>query len=494
MSEFIDEIKDTVKKYGMLERGQSLCVAVSGGIDSMVLLRVLYALKDELSLKLSVCHVNHNLRGTESRRDLAFVRDASRSMGLRFVSRTLKKGELLKQKGVSLQSLARDKRFLALEEAMRELQADAIALGHNADDSVETFLMRVLKGCGLKGLCGIPPKRGLFVRPLIETSRVEIERYAKKEGVRHVEDSTNRTGKYLRNSIRLKLIPFIERRYNPAIKDTVLRTQAVLQRDESFIEGTAKAAYLSTVIEQGRGIVVFDRKKLLSLHEAIGARVFLTATRSIKAKGDKEEYARTVEDFLSLARGARPNAIIKLHERLYARREYDKVFVSRTKPNSPQRKSEVRLKAPGRTKFGEFEFTATVMNKRPKDFSSDKRFPPDSRRFGVPTRRVGRAPRKGGQGGLTTAYFDFKSLAGLLKIRTFRRGDRMAPLGMKGHKKLKDIFADEKVPMAGRRELPVITAGDDVLWVVGLRQSELFKVTEKTGKTLKIEASGSNLR
>lgn len=462
MSEFINKIKNTVKKYNMLERGQSLCVAVSGGVDSMVLLRVLYVLKDELFLKLSVCHVNHNLRGSESRRDLAFVRDASRKMGLRFMSKTLEKGELTIRKGVSLQSLARDKRFRALEEAMKELQADAIVLGHNADDSVETFLMRVLKGCGLKGLCGIPPKRGPFVRPLIETSREEIERYAKQESIRYVEDSTNRTDKYLRNSVRLKLLPFIERHYNPAIKDTVLRTQSVLQRDEAFIEETSKAAYLSTVIEEGKGFVAFDRENLLSLHEAIGARVFLMAAQSVKAKGGREEYAHMVEDFLSVARGARPNATIKLHEGLYARREYDKVFVSRLKPRSSLRKVEVRLKAPGRTKFGEFEFRASVMNKRPKDFSSDK----------------------------TTAYFDFKSLSAPLKIRTFRHGDRMAPLGMKGRKKVKDIFVDEKVPMAGRRETPIITAGDDVVWVTGLRQSELFKVKEGTGKILKIEISG----
>ena len=475
MNLFIDKVKDTIKKYGMLKRGRSLCVAVSGGVDSMVLLRVLYVLKDELFLKLSVCHVNHNLRGSESRRDLAFVRDASRKMGFRFMSTTLKKGELTIRKGVSLQSLARDKRFRALEEAMKELQADAIVLGHNADDSVETFLMRVLKGCGLKGLCGIPPKRGPFVRPLIETSREEIERYAKQESIRYVEDSTNRTDKYLRNSVRLKLLPFIERHYNPAIKDTVLRTQSVLQRDEAFIEETSKAAYLSTVIEEGKGFVAFDRENLLSLHEAIGARVFLMAAQSVKAKGGREEYAHMVEGFLSVARGARPNATIKLHEGLYARREYDKVFVSRLKPRSSLRKVEVRLKAPGRTKFGEFEFRASVMNKRPKDFSSDKRFLPFL---------------KGGQEGLTTAYFDFKSLSAPLKIRTFRHGDRITPLGMKGRKKVKDIFVDEKVPMAGRRETPIITAGDDILWVTGLRQSELFKVKEGTGKILKIEISG----
>src|SRR3989337_1428603 len=143
MSEFVNKIKNTIKKYNMLERGRSLCVAVSGGIDSMTLLTALYRLKDELSLDISVCHVNHNLRAAESRRDLAFVRDASQRLGLRFVSKTLKKGELTIRKGVSLQSLARDKRFRALEEAMKELQADAIALGHNSDDSVETFFIRV---------------------------------------------------------------------------------------------------------------------------------------------------------------------------------------------------------------------------------------------------------------------------------------------------------------------------------------------------------------
>ncbi|MEK7313709.1 MAG: tRNA lysidine(34) synthetase TilS [Deltaproteobacteria bacterium] len=485
MSEFINKIKNTIKKYNMFESGRNLCVAVSGGVDSMVLLRALYALKDELSLNLSVCHVNHNLRGAESRRDLAFVRDASQKMGLRFVSKTLKKGELTIRKGVSLQSLARDKRFRALEEAMKELQADAIVLGHNADDSVETFLMRVLKGCGLKGLCGIPPKRGPFVRPLIEISRAEVDWYAKKEGVRHVEDSTNKTDKYLRNSVRLKLIPFIERHYNPAIKATILRTQSVLQRDEAFIEETAKAAYLSAVVEEEKGVVALDRGMLLSLHEALSARVFLMAAQSVKAKGDKEEYAHSVEDFLSVVRGARPNAIIKLHEGLYARREYDKVFVSRTKPRSLLRKVEVRLKAPGRTKFGGFEFTASVMNKRPKDFSSDKRFPPDPRRLAW-------VPRKGGQEGLMTAYFDLKSLSAPLKIRTFRHGDRIIPLGMKGRKKLKDIFVDEKVSAGKRLKTPVITAGGEVAWVVGFRQSELFKVTEKTGKTLKVEVSGDS--
>src|SRR3990170_759609 len=115
MNEFVNKIKNTIKKHNMLERGQSLCVAASGGIDSMTLLTALYRLKDELSLELSVCHVNHNLRGAESRRDLAFVRDASKKLGIKFVSRTLKKGELTGQKGVSLQSAARDKRFRALE-------------------------------------------------------------------------------------------------------------------------------------------------------------------------------------------------------------------------------------------------------------------------------------------------------------------------------------------------------------------------------------------
>ena len=218
------------------------------------------------------------------------------------------------------------------------------------------------------------------------------------------------------------------------------------------------------------------------------------AAQSVKAKGGREEYSHTVDDFLSMAGGGRPNAVIKLHQGLYARREYDTVFVSRTKPRSLLRKVEVRLKAPGRTKWNGFEFRTSIMNKRPKDFSSDKRFPPDPRRFGVPTRRVGRVPRKGGQGRLTTAYFDFKSLSAPLKIRTFRHGDRIMPLGMKGRKKLKDIFVDEKVSAGKRLKTPVITAGGEVAWVVGLRQSELFKVTEETGKTLKIEVSGSSLR
>lgn len=449
--------RDTIRRLGMLRKGDSVIAAVSGGADSAVMLRLLCSVRDELDLKLSVCHLNHNMRGAESRRDLEFVKKEAARLGLRFFGKTLRKGSL-GIKGRSTQEAAREARYAFLAEAAKKAGAGKIALGHTLDDQAETVLLRLLKGSSLSGLSGIPPVREPFIRPLIEVKREEIERYAKAEAIKFVTDSTNRTAKYLRNSVRLSLIPFIESNYNRSIKETLARTASVLAVDNAFIEKAATEAFKATLIERGKNRVVLERLKLNGLHPAVSSRVFLKAAGEFDSETQSALTSAHVEAFLSIAEGRSPSASIRLPGGAIARREYERLIITKgaaVKTNT----SGKRLKVPGRTMLpGMGEFESEVLDKRPKSLLT----------------------------GDDIVYLDMDEAGEGLYIRTMRPGDRMVPFGMDGHKKVKDILIDAKVPREDRQSLPLLLKGEEVVWVPGVRRSGLLKITPRTKRVLKV--------
>src|SRR3990170_7905509 len=204
----------------MLSGGQTVVAAVSGGAGSVVMTHLLLELSEELGLRLIAAHMDHGLRGEESRRDHDFVKGLAKRLGLEFVSKRLKKGEL-KGLGGSPQEAARVKRYAFFSDVALKYKAQRVSLGHTSDDQAETVIMRLLKGSSLSGLSGIPPVRGVFVRPLIQSIRASIEEYAREHGIAFVTDYTNLTVKYLRNRVRLELLPKLAKEYNPSIKETL---------------------------------------------------------------------------------------------------------------------------------------------------------------------------------------------------------------------------------------------------------------------------------
>lgn len=456
MPGLIQQVKQTIKEREMLSRGQRVVAAVSGGADSVVMLHILLELREEYRLGILVAHMDHGLRGEESRRDHDFVRDLAKRLGLQFVSKRLKKGEL-KGLGTSPQEAARLKRYAFFDEAARGFGAQRVALGHTSDDLAETVLMRLLKGSSLSGLAGIPPKRGIFIRPLIDTSRASIEEYAKEKGISFVTDSTNLTVKYLRNRVRLVLVPALAKEYNPSIKETLARTAAVLASDDDFIEKAAEKAFASALIERKAGTIVLDRGKLKRAHRALSARVFLMAVRSLGV--ETELSSVHVEAFFEIMDSSRPNASISLPGGVKAKREYATMIIEAGQP--PEASFfEQTLVVPGIALLEGIGVIEAELVGPPKKFS----------------------------GKADTAWFDYDALSALgpLMVRQARPGDRMAPFGMTGHRKLKDIFIDSKVPPAARKRTPVVTVGEDVLWVTGLRQSALFSVTRQTNRVLRL--------
>lgn len=452
----LKKVKDTIKRHGMLKKGDTVLVAVSGGVDSTVLLHTLNVLKEEFSLNIVVCHLNHNLRGRESERDFNFVKKLASDIGTAFVGKRLEKGGL-KIKGVSVQEAARASRYEFLEEAARRHKASRVALGHTLDDQAETVLMRLVKGSSLAGLAGIPPVRGLFIRPLIEVGRAEIEGYAKAHGIKYVLDSSNLTTKYLRNDVRLRLIPYLKKNYNPNVIDTLARLSDILRLDDDYlIEETAKI-FPDIVVERRKNAIIMDRGILLGLPNAISARAFLKAAEVLTVKSSL--YSHHIKSFFNVLESARPNYSIELMDGLWLLREYDRIILS-TFPPAHAEPFYAVLKVPGITPVREAgrSFKAAVLRKVPQ-FDGDE----------------------------STAYFDYDAVAGPITIRPMSPGDRMVPIGMKGRKKLKDIFIEKKVARPERARIPLLFAADEVIWAAGVKRSDLFKVSGSTKRVLKVD-------
>jgi len=461
MPGLIQQVKQTIKEWKMLSGGQTVVAAVSGGADSVVMLHLLLELSEELGLRIIAAHMDHGLRGEESRRDHDFVKGLAKRLGLEFVSKRLKKGEL-KGLGGSPQEAARVKRYAFFSDVALKYKAQRVSLGHTSDDQAETVIMRLLKGASLSGLSGIPPVRGVFVRPLIQTSRASVEEHAREQGIAFVTDSTNLTVKYLRNRVRLELIPKLAKEYNPSIKETLARTALVLSNDDDFIEKAAIKAFGAALIEQRAGIVVLDRGKLKRMHRALSARVFLASVHSLGVEG--ELGSLHVDAFFGIMNGRRPNASISLPGGAGARREYGRMIVEAdlaVKPQADALISGLPLALPGLTLIEGIGLIEAKLVKPPKKFTT----------------------------GRGTAWFDYDALRGRgpVTVRQARPGDRIVPFGMEGHRKLKDIFIDSKVPLIERKRTPVVSVGKEVVWLAGLRQSSRFSVGAQTRRALRLD-------
>ncbi len=501
-----DKVRRSIKDNSLLRRGDTVCVAVSGGVDSTVLLHLLHALQGELGLRLVVCHLNHNLRGAEATRDKDFVKRLAKRLGLPFESAKLLKKDIRARSGESLQEWARGRRLEFLNSCADKYASSKktgsgparIALGHNKDDQCETVLMRLVKGASLRGLSGIAWKRERFIRPILGLSRAEIEVFAAGNGIDFVEDSSNKSDKYLRNRIRRELMPVLEG-YNPRVREAVERSARLLREDEDCLAAFAAAEFKKALVApQARSgkktprsaakELVFDRSAMLALEPAVFRRVFTAAVYSLGTEAEPSLYLARIEAFRGLVKGRAPNTSLKLCEGLFAERAYDKITISVEAPERIKgRCGAASAKgAGGLPRAGDLIPTGASKNRPDEEVVL-----PVPGRAGINgidavviSTITQRARVKLGTG--EAAYFDLDGLDGPLTLRAFRAGDRMRPMGMAGQKKLKDIFIDEKVPARARRETLLVLCGGVIIWACGLRRSSLAPVTRTTEKVLKL--------
>ncbi len=452
----------------MIPCGDLVLAAVSGGPDSVCLLHLLNDLKEAGGFTLSVAHFNHRTRGGESDADANFVQTLAGRLGLPI---HIGSADVRRERAdlkTSFQEAARILRSRFLESTRQRIGAHRLALGHTADDQAETLLMHLLRGSGLKGLGGMPEVRGAIVRPLIDCSREEILEYLRSRGLDWRTDSSNLAPDYLRNRIRLQLIPEMQR-YNPKLRARLTETARILREDESFLTEHTETlfAQIARPLAGGQG-VAFERGRFAKQHAAMQKRLLRRAVAGI-AGSLRKIGAVHIEEALQLFAEAETAKRIHLPGGLTVFVDAQTITVEKnpagagriltvTEPLEP-----VTLNIPGTTAWKEagMEFQTRIA--------------PAGERIAAQT-----LP------GL--ACFDFETTGSSVLARTFQPGDRFVPLGMQGRKKVKSFFIDEKIPREFRRAIPILTTGTgDIIWIYGQRISERHRVTDRTRRVLWIK-------
>ena len=441
-----------IRQEGLIDPEDRVLVGVSGGIDSSVLLFLLLKIKDNFPFSLGVAHLNHSLRGTESVRDEEFVRELAGRFGLPFHVRRIDVRSYAKAERLSLQHAGRDLRYAYFRELAHEHGYQKIAVGHTRDDQVETFVMRIIKGTGLRGLSSIPIRRGPIIRPLLFSYRSEIEGYLRKELIPYVEDSSNQKDLYQRNFIRNRVLPLFEK-LNPNFRERVLFLLDDLTQLNRLFNHDANQFLTEEVrIEQGDAIARTER--LRSLHPETLYRVLSGMLERLEpGLVPLRDHIRLIEQAL---KSTRPNIDVALPGRITATRVYDRLIVTKKLSPSPiQGLFPVRMGLNLLEPFG-IILECAVVESLPESLPGD------------------------GQ----TAFFDYDKTRDLV-VRTFLDGDRFVPLGMESSVKLKDFFISRKIPLHQRRRIPLLLSDRNIVWVFGQRIDERYKVTGSTRRVLK---------
>jgi tRNA(Ile)-lysidine synthase len=474
---------DFVTSQDLLHDGDRLVVAVSGGPDSLCLLEVLHSLASRHRLTLHVAHLNHGLR-PEAAEDAAFVRAQAEARGLSCFSATADVAAAAQVAHQSIETAARAQRYAFLAAVAGHTGAGQVAVAHTADDQAETVLMHLLRGAGLRGLQGMLPTRPLgknlnghwvtthssgqsvtlnplpqtadplrlaLIRPLLFATRAEVLAYCAARSLRPRLDSSNADPRFLRNRVRHELLPALER-YNPNIRAGLARSAAAAAGDYALWRKAAGDSWAAAAVAAGAGQVAFDRERWGRLVPAERRALLRLAVEKLSPDGEVGFAA--LEAAEQFSREATPGRACQLAAGLRLRVEAKRVVVlaARAVPAATAAPQLVE----GALAAG-WGLEATPLGGE-----------------GWSRAEITAAPR-------WTAFVDSERLPAALRLRARRRGERFQPLGLGGHSVLlSDFFVDQKVPAEQREHWPLLTSGDEVVWVVGLRLDERFKVTPST--------------
>lgn len=454
----VKKVESSIRKYDLICKNDRILVAVSGGPDSVCLLYILVGLKDKYSLSFHIAHLNHSFRGKESQRDATFVRNLAKRIGIPSTIEKMNVSKIIKERKLSKEDGAREIRYEFLERVAEEQNCNKIALGHTADDQAETVLLRLFKGTGRTGICGIPPKRGKIIRPLIEIRREDVLQYLNKNKIPWLMDSSNLEKNYLRNFIRLDIIPTLKKRVNPKLIDAISKFVVLSRIDESYLDMEADELYTDAIIEKKRSEIVLKIDSILSSHTAISTRMVRKAIKDFK--GDlRKVTAKHIESILRLCRGETGKKV-SLPFHIIAEKSYDRLTLSKIGESVKGYKGVVEI--PGVCVIDGLKIFTAVQKKFKKQWKNKNDF---------------------------EAYFDLDEISPPLYVRNKLPGDKFIPLGMKGEKKVKDIFIDDKVPKDERNK-PLLIDKKGILWIIGNRRSERAKLKKGTEKVLYMKAEG----
>ena len=442
-----------IKKNELFKQNEKLIVGVSGGADSVCLLSLLCKLREEVPFSMTVVHINHGIR-KEAGEDALFVENLCKEWEIPFVLEKYRVNELAKEWNMSSEEAGRKVRYETFAKVLGK-ENGKIVVAHNQNDVAETVLFNLFRGSGSAGLTGIHPKNGNVIRPLLCFSRDEIENYLKENQLKYCIDKTNLTDDYTRNKIRNHILPYVEEHIVKGSVSHINKTAGLLSEQEDFLEKEADF-FLQKVAEfEPSGLVCkIDRAKFLKLHIFMQKKILYIIIE--KLSGSKKDItAKHIESVLELF-SKDGMKCISLPYNLQAKTEYERVYIGKEAEN---------------LKIGCYESTLEEAKGFTFRIISDKM--PDT----IPEKQY-------------TKWFDYDKIEGTLKIRTWREGDFFMVQKGQHKKTIQRYFIDEKIPKDKRNERLLLADGSHILWVVGKRISDYYKVTDKTTTIIEIQYDG----
>jgi tRNA(Ile)-lysidine synthase len=470
---FFAKIRRTISEFQMLKKDDSVLVGVSGGPDSIALIHAFVELSKTWPMRVGVAHLNHGLRGTESDDDAEFVISLANSLHLPCHVENINLSRKYSTTRSSLEEAGREARYKFFNEMAVREGFDKIAVGHNRDDNAELILINLIRGSGMSGLKGIPPVRGKIIRPLICASRELILSYLNHYQLNYRIDSSNSDERFIRNKIRHHLIPLLKLQYNPKISDALNRLGEILSTEEEWLSQVIDQAMEQCVQSKSIHNIILSIDKLQTFHIAAQKRVIRSAVRHVKGDLRRISYSH-VDAVTDLLKSNAQNLSLDLPENIRIFKQNGQLRLSKEKKS---------LRAIGHSEKVNislcFEYTISALDIlcKPliiKEAELGLKF--DKLNIGT-VRDLNKASRD-------MAYFDWDCLNFPLKVRNYRAGDFFIPLGMTGRQSLKKFFVNNKINKLKRSRIPMIISEDKIVWVVGERISDPYKVTPETKTVL----------
>jgi len=461
----------------MLHHGDSVLVGVSGGPDSVALLDMLATMRRRKEMRIRLCagHLHHGMRGADADEDEALVRETAKRWGVQFIARHVDVPALAEKRRVGVEHAGRRARYD--QAACQEVGANKVALGHHADDVAETVLHRIMRGTGIRGLAGIPRVRPLspgspilVIRPLIDLARRDIIAYLSERGLESRFDATNASRDYLRNRIRMDVIPMLEATYNADIRRALARLARTAWDVDCFVTETAQAALARSGLCEEPGELRVSAAWLAGLPRAVAAEAAREILARLSAHADR--FGREhVEALVALAGAEESGRALTLPVGLRAERQGGDIVLR----EGPRLEESVAaeptpVQVPGETPLAAFDgsMRATIVDGGVEELAEFR---------GNKTR--------------LEEMFDQEKVRLPLAVRPRRPGDRFHPLGGPGAQKIQDFMTDHKIRRPDRPRIPIVTMQDEPVWVVGWRMDERVKVREDTRRILHLRFTPS---
>lgn len=464
----LKRVRAYIEKYQMIAEGDTVIAGVSGGADSVCLLLVLLELQREISFAIRAVHVEHGIRGEESREDAAFVKGLCKDKAIPFIQYDYDVPQIAKERGMSEEETGRMLRYEAFEKEAERCVQGKISVAHNQNDNAETMLHHLIRGSHLRGLTGIPPVRGRIIRPLLCVSRKEIEAYLREKNQDYRTDATNFETIYTRNRIRHEVLPVLEE-INPSAVSHMVRTAEALQEAQEYLDMQVGMLTRQTVHFEGREVLI-ETEKLKSVPNLLRTQVLYESL--VKLVAFRKDIAEVhITDLWKLSERQVGKGIC-LPYGVTAVREYEGIRIRAGGRERPQTNG-----GDSRTNAAEYRQrdagTVGMPLAESMQFSC-RVFEKDAKIQDFPKKKY-------------TKWLDYDKIKDNLFVRNRKPGDYFF-LEEQGHvKKLKQYFVDEKIPREQRGQILLVADGDHIVWVVGYRISAYYKVTEHTRRILEIQ-------